>query len=102
MLDMMEREWEPLCQSELEQRLDQAVEEMLEADLVAKVRAETATVYLQLVQPQTHTELQVSSAEALQVSSTTEATVSGSPEEEPGFQEETLATVDSNAIKVRY
>uniref|UniRef100_A0A8C5AH03 Elongin B n=1 Tax=Gadus morhua TaxID=8049 RepID=A0A8C5AH03_GADMO len=44
-LEMVEREWEPLSQTELEQRLDQAVEDILEADLVAKVQAQPPAVY---------------------------------------------------------
>ncbi|XP_059926386.1 uncharacterized protein LOC132471252 [Gadus macrocephalus] len=49
-LEMVEREWEPLSQTELEQRLDQAVEDILEADLVAKVQAQPPAVYVHLVQ----------------------------------------------------
>ena len=49
-LEMVEREWEPLSQTELEQRLDQAVEDILEADLVAKVLAQPPAVYVHLVQ----------------------------------------------------
>ncbi|KAG7272672.1 hypothetical protein CRUP_008500 [Coryphaenoides rupestris] len=41
-LDMVEREWEPLSPGELEQRLDQTVEDLLEADLVARVQAQPA------------------------------------------------------------
>lgn len=41
-LDMVEREWEPLSPGELEQRLDQAVEDLLEAHLVARVQAQPA------------------------------------------------------------
>lgn len=53
-LDMVEREWQPLSPGELEQRLDQAVEEILEADLMAKLKAQppAATVYVQLLQSQ--------------------------------------------------
>ncbi|XP_028842571.1 uncharacterized protein LOC114794280 [Denticeps clupeoides] len=39
-LEMVQLDWEPLSHGELEQRLDQAVEEILEADLVARARAE--------------------------------------------------------------
>ncbi|CAL8266262.1 unnamed protein product [Gadus morhua 'NCC'] len=49
-LEMVEREWEPLSQTELEQRLDQAVEDILEADLVAKVQAQPPALYVHLVQ----------------------------------------------------
>uniref|UniRef100_A0A8C3AVX1 DDE Tnp4 domain-containing protein n=1 Tax=Cyclopterus lumpus TaxID=8103 RepID=A0A8C3AVX1_CYCLU len=38
-LDVVEREWQPLSPGELEQRLDQAVEEILEADLMAPHKA---------------------------------------------------------------
>lgn len=37
-LDLMERDWQPLSTVELDQRLDQAVEDVLEADLVHKVK----------------------------------------------------------------
>lgn len=58
-LDMVEREWQPLSPGELEQRLDQAVEEMLEAELVTRVQAQPPpappaaappTLYVQLLQ----------------------------------------------------
>ncbi|XP_058510563.1 putative nuclease HARBI1 [Solea solea] len=58
-LDMMEREWQPLSAGELEQRLDQAVEEILEADLVTELKtqpppatAAAAAVYVHLLQSQ--------------------------------------------------
>lgn len=38
-LDLLEREWQPLSAGELEQRLDQAVEEILEAELMAGLKA---------------------------------------------------------------
>lgn len=37
-LDLVEREWQPLSPGELEQRLDQAVEEILEAELMAGIK----------------------------------------------------------------
>ncbi|XP_054615554.1 uncharacterized protein LOC129171168 [Dunckerocampus dactyliophorus] len=37
-LDLAEREWQPLSEAELEQRLDQAVEEIFEAELIHKVK----------------------------------------------------------------
>ncbi|XP_071757015.2 uncharacterized protein LOC139912982 [Centroberyx gerrardi] len=90
-LDMVEREWEPLSQGELEQRLDQAVEEILEADLIAKVKAQPpATIYVQLVQTQAHVEPQVLS---------TEATTSSPVEEETAGAQEPPDTVDSAAVK---
>lgn len=53
-LDMVEQEWQPLSPGELEQRLDQAVEEILEAELVAKLRSPPSpTIYVQLLQNQT-------------------------------------------------
>ncbi|XP_029013996.1 uncharacterized protein LOC114859985 [Betta splendens] len=55
-LDMVEREWQPLSADELDQRLDQAVEEILESDLMAKLSRPppTNTVYnvIQIVQSQ--------------------------------------------------
>uniref|UniRef100_A0A3Q3ALF9 Uncharacterized LOC108237736 n=1 Tax=Kryptolebias marmoratus TaxID=37003 RepID=A0A3Q3ALF9_KRYMA len=39
-LDMVEREWQPLSAGELEHRLDQALEEILEADLLAQYISE--------------------------------------------------------------
>nr|XP_057904518.1 uncharacterized protein LOC131102881 [Doryrhamphus excisus] len=38
-LDLAEREWQPLSEAELDQRLDQAVEEMLESELINKVKS---------------------------------------------------------------
>ncbi|XP_077352431.1 uncharacterized protein LOC144001730 [Festucalex cinctus] len=37
-LDLVEREWQPLSAVELDQRLDQAMEDVLEADLIDKVK----------------------------------------------------------------
>uniref|UniRef100_A0A8C7DG24 DDE Tnp4 domain-containing protein n=1 Tax=Oncorhynchus kisutch TaxID=8019 RepID=A0A8C7DG24_ONCKI len=48
LVEMMQREWEPLSQDELEQRLDRTVEEILEADLLAKVQDQPGPIYLQL------------------------------------------------------
>lgn len=59
-LDMVEREWQPLSPGELEQRLDQAVEETLEAELVANLRAQQPpTLYVQLLQNQADVSPQV-------------------------------------------
>ncbi|XP_061567390.1 uncharacterized protein LOC133421687 [Cololabis saira] len=57
-LELVEREWQPLSASELEQRLDQAVEDILEADLTAKLDTHPAptTVYVQLLQSQAKAE----------------------------------------------
>lgn len=52
-LDMVEQEWQPLSPGELEQRLDQAVEEILEAELMAKFKSQPSpTIYVQLLQNQ--------------------------------------------------
>lgn len=59
-LDMVEQEWQPLSPGELEQRLDQAVEETLEAELVASLRAQPSpTLYVQLLQNQANVSPQV-------------------------------------------
>ncbi|KAJ7989537.1 hypothetical protein DPEC_G00305570 [Dallia pectoralis] len=47
-LEMIQREWEPLSQGELDQRLDQAVEDILEANLLSKVQGDAGPIYLQL------------------------------------------------------
>ncbi|KAI4875348.1 hypothetical protein NFI96_022837, partial [Prochilodus magdalenae] len=51
MMDIMQFDWEPLGHWELDQRLDQAVEEMIEADLMSSVQAQCNTVLMQ-VSPQ--------------------------------------------------
>lgn len=52
-LDMVEREWQPLSPGELEQRLDQALEEILEADLIARLKAQPPpATYVKLLQDQ--------------------------------------------------
>lgn len=62
-LDITEREWQPLSAGELEHRLDQAVEEILEADLVTKLETQTPrTVYVQLLQSKPAAGAQVSPA----------------------------------------
>lgn len=59
-LDMVEQEWQPLSPGELEQRLDQAVEELLEAELMAKVKSQPSpTIYVPLLQNQTNVSPQV-------------------------------------------
>ncbi len=87
-LDMVEREWQPLSPGELEQRLDKAVEEILEADLIAKLKTQPPpAIYVQLLQGQADVQPQV---------------VSSPPEEEtPEPQErDPLAAVDRAAVKV--
>lgn len=89
-LDMVEREWQPLSPSELDQRLDQAVEEILEADLIARLKTQPhPTVYVQFLQSQTNVQPQV-----LQTT-----TSSSAPEEETPEPREPLETVDSAAVK---
>lgn len=91
-LDMVEREWQPLSPGELEQRLDQAVEEILEADLIAELKAQPApTLYVQLLQSQPNAGPQVLH---------TAATACSPPEEETAEPRERLDTVDSAAVKV--
>lgn len=52
-LDMVEQEWQPLSAGELEQRLDQAMEEHLEDELLAKAKNQSPpTIYVQLLQSQ--------------------------------------------------
>lgn len=95
-LDMVEREWQPLSAGELEHRLDQAVEEILEAQLLAKLEKQpppttTTTIYVQLLQNQV----------GPQVLHT--ATTSSPPEqeeEEAADSPECVDTVDSPSIKV--
>lgn len=60
-LDMVEQEWQPLSPGELEQRLDQAVEEILEAELLGKLKSQPSpTVYVQLLQNQAAVSPQIS------------------------------------------
>ncbi|XP_026064082.1 uncharacterized protein LOC113047049 [Carassius auratus] len=49
-MDAVQAEWEPLSHWELDQRLDRAVEEMIEADLVAQVQEQMASVLKQTSQ----------------------------------------------------
>ncbi|XP_070837507.1 putative nuclease HARBI1 [Chaetodon trifascialis] len=87
-LDMVEREWQPLSSVELEQRLDQAVEEVLEAELIAKLKSQPpAALYVQLLQSQANVQTQVL------------PTASSPPEEETPEPREPLETVDSPAVK---
>lgn len=92
-LDMVEREWQPLSPGELEQRLDQAVEEILEADLMAKVKTQPApAVYVQLLQSQANVQVQ---PQVLQT------TTSSPTEKESPELREPLETVESAAVNVR-
>ncbi|KAL0197801.1 hypothetical protein M9458_006341, partial [Cirrhinus mrigala] len=53
-MDVIQAEWEPLSHWELDQRLDRAVEEMIEADLVAQVQ-EQANALMQASQQENST-----------------------------------------------
>lgn len=96
-LELVEREWQPLSPAELEQRLDQAVEKILEAELMEKVKNQppppstsTSTVYVQLQPNQTDVQTQVFQ------------TTTCSAEEEDGTEErkESEQTSDSAAVQV--
>ncbi|CAG5897300.1 unnamed protein product [Menidia menidia] len=91
-LELVEREWQPLSAAELEHRLDQAVEDILEAELVSKVeRQPPSTIYVQLVQSQADAGQQMVAA------------ASGSPAEEEEEEEEESQNQpdpkDSEAVK---
>ena len=90
-LDMVEREWQPLSASELEHRLDQAVEEILESDLVAELEMQPPPppVYVQLLQSQAKAGLHAGTA-----------TPRSHPGEEAVASQDQLLTVDDAAIKV--
>ncbi|XP_070704525.1 putative nuclease HARBI1 [Pempheris klunzingeri] len=87
-LDMVEREWQPLSPGELEQRLDQAVEETLEADLMAKLKTQPSpAVYVQLLQNRVDVQPQV-----------LQTALSPSEEETPE-PVDSVDSVDSPAVK---
>ncbi|XP_041633926.1 uncharacterized protein LOC121503532 [Cheilinus undulatus] len=89
-LDIVEREWQPLSSGELEQRLDQAVEEILEADLIAKLKTQPPpTIFVQLLQ--SHAEVQP------QVVQTT--TFNSEEEEQAPGHGESQHALDSAAIQ---
>uniref|UniRef100_A0A1A7WBX4 Transcription elongation factor B (SIII), polypeptide 2 (18kD, elongin B) n=2 Tax=Iconisemion striatum TaxID=60296 RepID=A0A1A7WBX4_9TELE len=90
-LDMMEREWQPLSAGELEHRLDQVVEEVLESDLLTKLQTQPLpTVYVQLLKSKTNPGTQ-------NVSS---ASVSGNlPEEEAAESHGQQEKVNSAAVQ---
>lgn len=94
-LEMMQREWEPLSQDELEQRLDRAVEEILEADLLAKVQDQPGPIYLQLSQ------LVEEPQQQNQIRSTTELTTLSHVEEESESQQLTDAE-ENAAVQVAF
>ncbi|XP_056256691.1 uncharacterized protein LOC130184680 [Seriola aureovittata] len=90
-LDMVELEWQPLSPGELEQRLDQAVEEILEADLIAQLKSQRPpTLYVQLLQSQPNMGPQVLH---------TATAACSPPEEDTAESQEQLDTVDSAALK---
>ncbi|XP_031690651.1 uncharacterized protein LOC116375921 [Oncorhynchus kisutch] len=89
LVEMMQREWEPLSQDELEQRLDRTVEEILEADLLAKVQDQPGPIYLQL------SHLVEEPQQQNQIRSTTELTTLSHVEEESESQQ--LTDAEENA-----
>lgn len=94
-LDMVEREWQPLSPGELELRLDQAVEEILEADLLARVTSHPqppSPVYVQLMQTRANVE-----SPTVPTQTTTNSPAKGDATE----TQEPLEDVDSAAVKVR-
>ncbi|KAK0153738.1 putative nuclease HARBI1 [Merluccius polli] len=101
-LDMVEREWEPLSQGELEQRLDRAVEDILEADLVAMVQAQAQTrppaMYVHLVQAQQDPP-PVLPAEPIKPDQEDHLAQETLEEEGEEEEEEEEDTVDSHAVK---
>lgn len=93
-LDMVEREWQPLSAGELEHRLDQAVEEVLESELMAKLETQPpSTVYVQLLQNQ--------QAIATSQVSHTANTASSPGEEEATESQERPETADGATVKVQ-
>ncbi|CAK6961122.1 uncharacterized protein LOC128378924 [Scomber scombrus] len=97
-LDIVEREWQPLSPAELEQRLDQAVEEILEAELITKLKTQpppvapssadsAAPIYVQLLQDEANVQPQVS-----------HTTPSSSPAAEEESREQ-LEPADTAAVK---
>ncbi|XP_060946091.1 uncharacterized protein LOC133023149 [Limanda limanda] len=91
-LDMVGREWQPLSAAELEQRLDLAVEEILEAELLSELRAQpppAVIVHLLQTQPQV----------GPQVSPPAATACGPQVEETPAEPQERLESVDSAAVK---
>lgn len=93
-LDVVEREWQPLSAGELELRLDQAVEEILESDLMAKLKTQPP--------PNNNANAQLLQCEANVGPNVLHAgtTTSGHPEEDVPEPEQQLESVDSAAVKV--
>lgn len=100
-LDLVEREWQPLSPGELEQRLDQAVEEILEADLLARVKSQPPpTLYVQLLQSRPNVGSQVAhTAATAACSAPVEATAPVAAAVAAESQEQ-AETVDSAVVKV--
>ncbi|XP_023153740.2 uncharacterized protein LOC111587858 [Amphiprion ocellaris] len=96
LLEMVEREWQPLSAGELEHRLDQAVEEILESDLIATLEAQPPppppqTIYVQLLPSQ--------ATVGPQILHTTTATTCSLPEEDSAESQEQLDPVDGAAVR---
>uniref|UniRef100_A0A672GYT2 Elongin B n=2 Tax=Salarias fasciatus TaxID=181472 RepID=A0A672GYT2_SALFA len=99
-LDMVEREWQPLSAGELELRLDQAVEEILESGLRAQLDARPApsAVYLQLLQSRVKGESPV-----LQTIPAAAAAAAAVPKEEGEAAADSLQEPDSvHGAAVKY
>ncbi|XP_067089307.1 putative nuclease HARBI1 isoform X1 [Osmerus mordax] len=88
-LEMMQREWEPLSQGELEQSLDQAVEKILETELLSQVRVQPAPMCLQRVEPQVHAETVLS----------TESSTFHPEQQEGSETQQSSDSVDNIAVK---
>lgn len=80
-LELMQFDWEPLSHGELDQRLDQAVEEILEANLIERAKTQTGPVCLQQIQPPEATPHPLQS-EAAELSEESEQTLLSNPVEE--------------------
>lgn len=88
-LELMQKEWEPLSQGELEQRLDQAVEEILEAELLSKIQVQPAPICVQLVEPQMYADSVLSTEP-----------ITSQPEQQDGSEnEQSIESVDNTAVK---
>ncbi|XP_051995402.1 uncharacterized protein LOC127652979 [Xyrauchen texanus] len=88
-MDIIQSEWEPLSHWELDQRLDRALEEVLEADLMALAQGQSSSVFMQLsqqedsinlTQDQTQTvSLQLSESASAKSACVTDDVIEGNP-----------------------
>lgn len=105
-MDVMQSEWEPLSHCELEQRLDQAVEEILEAELMSGVqgwvRGQSRSVYTRISrQEETITR---TSARAETSHASTSASLLHQAEGEPASEnQQHVAEIEENpTVQVRH